>query len=883
MRVIAFATTGLAGSELDTVVKLLRGVSRNADGTTSNIASLSFVYEPSMTNRTSLLIACTSTSAKFSEARRRSIPIVTPKWVLETGGDLSKCVKYSASSLIGQLISTAALDPCSRDEVKAACAVLGAVYQASLCRRCTLLIIPQGGVPSGNEKVTFAHKHDIRLIPMDDFRIEFASGAMRELAPTSVRQQQPQPTAAESAGCHVPNQAPAAVEMPILESSLAGVCCYCMPSPVPPSVVRLLVEAKCHRVPTITPNTTHAVIWKEGACETMPSLAMAHPSLETVSIKWIEACLQARKRLPEALFRVTLPAAPVITFSSIPMQDKNRLIALTTSSVLTGKVQDSLVLGSVEQLRRDPRQNELLLTTHLVLPELHLRYLDGYLNRKVQVIVSRFIETKRVECRIVSVEWIYKSAEAGKWIDATPFEVSIRSVVNLNLTAALERQKASAERQQQDQSRSCDRPKGTTSVPHVIDEKKHGADPIIGGTDAGSTSESSQQQNQHVVLSLEEFVTRLEAKATVCAAHKHQTSSKSPLLGDAGCAANAPSFHPDKTSANSAANLCGAVCGGSPFTSRTAILGGSMSHIQQQQQAGRVAVQSSYADESQVVFYRHTQEVPSQATSPQQQLLAPPPLPQLHAQQQQGEGGPRCFLLAKSYREEAAASRVVESLGGSMVTSIEECSHYIVPKPSKTETFLRCVAAGKWILAPTYLSRCDGERRFVDEVLEEWGSTPQLSFAPLLRPSGENTASIGAPFPPPSAVSGLAAACPLQRKKGGGAFASWRVVLSCTDEPRGESFSRVLASGGCKSILSVTPNQLTQVDRSCLTGATHILCDDGCINEDLLSRFFRDELGITVYRMELLVHVLCSSAPTPELFSALEWVLSRKRPRLDEA
>jgi hypothetical protein len=806
MPVISFATSGLIGSELDTVVKSL--CSSRATSGTHSASKTSFLYEPAITPRTTLLITCTSTSTKFLEARRRKITTVTPKWALETRGDMSLCGKYMASPLLGQLISTAALDTATREEVKGTCALLGSQYQASLCRRCTLLVIPSGGVPSGNEKVSFAHKYNIRLASIDEFRLEFGSfggGAA-------------QPHAAE-------DNSNAFLETPIVQTSLDGVCCYCVPSPVPASVIRTLVEARCSRVPAVTPSTTHIVVWKDGACETLLAPQCGEQPREVVSIKWIEACLKAKKRLPETLFRLKLPSAPVITFSAVSPAEKTRLAAMATSASLMGVIQDSLVLGSVEQLRRDPRQNELRLTTHLVLPSLSQEHLDGFINRKVDVMVKRFVETKRAECKIVSVHWIIASAEAGKWVDPTPYAAPIRQVVSANLAAALQRQQLTTEEQRCVRS-ALEEARRATSVPHVVGAR----DPLETLT-SGAKGQGVRAETQGV-LSLEALVSKLEDQAQL---------ARSPLLQEG-------SGYQFRTAAS--IGPC------APVIAR----GRERSLWDEPNIAFGVGLASAPTAvvESQVVYYRHSQDnaVGSSPSGPDSVALPPPPPLLLLT--------PRRFFLAKSIRDEANGVRIVESLGGSIAELVEECTHFIVPKPAKTETFLRCVASsGKWVLAPSYLARCAAAGRFVDEGPDEWGSA---------------NSSV------PPAVGTLAAACPLQRRSSARVFATWRVVLSCSEIPRAQSFSRVLEAGGCTNIRIFPPEALAvRANRQAVRDSTHVLCDDGCLSEEVL-RCFAADLGITVHRMELMVHVLCSTTQAPENFRALDWLVSRKRAReADEA
>jgi hypothetical protein len=458
-------------------------------------------------------------------------------------------------------------------------------------------------------------------------------------------------------------------------------------------------------------------------------------------------------------------------------------------------------------LRRDPRQSELRLTTHLVLPSLDPSHLDGTVNRKIDVVVQRFMDTKRAECRVVGAEWVVASAKAGRWIDSTPYDIPIKRIVAAHFAAALQRTAAVAPEGQKrvavEAAVDAVPLDGRASVPHVVET----AEPLA--PDATATPRDTQ-----IILSLEALVSKLEDQA--------QRTARSPLLTDCP--------PPPTRSLWDVPN-----CTGISFGDAQSLRAVVRATVPEQQ-------------ESQVVYYRHSQECgvssPPQLVRPLAVGCPAPPS--------------RLFFLAKSVQE-ADAARIIEALGGKLAATVEACTHFIVPKPAKTETFLRCVAAaGKWVLAPSYLTRCAAAGRFVAEEPDEWAAPALVSNA---------------------AASSLADACQLQRKAAVRVFVQWKAALCCQEPARAQSFARVLEAGGCASVCVLSAEKLAgREGRQAVRGRTHLLCDDGCLGQDVLEALVA-ETGITAHRMELLVHVLCTTTPVPENFTALGWLVARKRAR----
>ncbi|GET90470.1 hypothetical protein, conserved [Leishmania tarentolae] len=201
----------------------------------------------------------------------------------------------------------------------------------------------------------------------------------------------------------------------------------------------------------------------------------------------------------------------------------------------------------------------------------------------------------------------------------------------------------------------------------------------------------------------------------------------------------------------------------------------------------------------------------------------------------------------------------------------EECSHFITAKPSKTEQFLCCLAAGRWILTPAYVTACAQAGYLVSEEPFEW--------------SAEVATSLGYR----SSVASLARGCRLQRKAPQLPFAWWRVRVCCTSSARTTSFLRVLRSGGCTSLDGATAAEVLAASNergnAPLSPNELVLADDTVFSERELEEIASRSTSIAspIMRLEYLVQFLCSSdAPLSEM-SLLNSVRSRKRSRTEAA
>ncbi|KAK7200304.1 hypothetical protein NESM_000083400 [Novymonas esmeraldas] len=200
----------------------------------------------------------------------------------------------------------------------------------------------------------------------------------------------------------------------------------------------------------------------------------------------------------------------------------------------------------------------------------------------------------------------------------------------------------------------------------------------------------------------------------------------------------------------------------------------------------------------------------------------------------------------------------------------EECTHFITAKPSKTEQFLCCLAAGRWILTPAYVAACAQAGHLVHEAAFEW--------------SVELAASMGFR----SSVASLVRGCRVQREAQLLPFASWRVRVCCTDAARTASFLRVLSNGGCTALEAATVAEVLTASserRATSPGVTELVLADDAVftEEELLSYTLRpDSVACPIMRLEYLVQFLCAPDTPRSEMDLLNCVHSRKRSRAEE-
>lgn len=225
------------------------------------------------------------------------------------------------------------------------------------------------------------------------------------------------------------------------------------------------------------------------------------------------------------------------------------------------------------------------------------------------------------------------------------------------------------------------------------------------------------------------------------------------------------------------------------------------------------------------------------------------------------------FLIAKALKDDAELMQAVEtsivSKGlATLVDLPEVATHYIVGKPAKTETLLCFVAAGKYLLQPSYLVSCCSEGSLVAEGPHEWAAMSAVQQA-----AGQQAATTV----PSSSLTSLLMASRVrsesqlqvqQQHPRRLPFESWVVLLTCSDPSRSNSFSRVLRNGGCGSVTAVA---VADVGAAChnttlpawMHGVTHVFTDDNLWSADA-QRLVESALKVTISRVEGIVQELCS-------------------------
>ncbi|XP_031201771.1 DNA topoisomerase 2-binding protein 1 isoform X1 [Mastomys coucha] len=163
--------------------------------------------------------------------------------------------------------------------------------------------------------------------------------------------------------------------------------------------------------------------------------------------------------------------------------------------------------------------------------------------------------------------------------------------------------------------------------------------------------------------------------------------------------------------------------------------------------------------------------------------------------------------------------RLIKDLGGSLIEkqcSDPSCTHMVVGYPLRNEKYLASMAAGKWVLHPSYLDACKTAGRFVREEDYEWGSSSILDVLPAVTEHQQKLA-----------LAAMRWRKRIQQSQEAGiiegAFSGWKVILH-VDRPREAGFKRLLQAGGAK-VLPGHPEPLFK-------DATHLFCDFNKLKPD---------------------------------------------------
>lgn len=778
-------TTGFTADDISGIQKTLRAAG--------------WVYEASLTVRTSILVAKASLvpSQKFLLAMKRPhlISVVSSHWVTEAHCSREALQHHLVQpEIFGARVSTTSLTEKQRSVIQAVCVRESGIYMTSLCRRCAFLVVADEGTKAGNEKVLYAERHPhIARITYTEFLTRFGTRC---------------PSAVEEVGGRG-HQQMVRRSMELSSScNLRHVVCYCTPQDrVTPDVRRVLHCAGVQRVPILTSSTTHVIVLSE-SCDYIPH----REGLEFVGIEWLMACIEASTEVSTDTFRRLAPDAPTITFSSLSASRKVALSDDIKKSGLHCRVQDTLLLGPVD-MKRSSEHSSLSASSHLVVPKECMRT-----SEKVQAVLRRFEEKQRCECRIVDVSWVEESIRCGQWVDPEPYTTPLCII---------------AAEQPQSKSICCNALSTSTPCKDLTSSESV-------GREKGSPQHRPSLDSQKLNLSLEALVGQLERRVSPLTNRVPLNASvvDRPACEDVRRHQTSIVIGPSFTTAG----------GFSPMASKD-----SCAFLQLCHGEGLAAQNGGMpvALESQTIVYQ-ADGVPS--------LSVPPPMEKrvaalpIGAPQKVDSSVSRVavtLLIAKAVKDDGVTMASLQGIPGVLVVDTpEQATHYVVHKPSKTETFLCCVAAGKWVLQPSFLHACIAERRLVAEEPHEWSTLASGGEPSIAR--GSCTSSMH-----------LVGACRIQRLLRGGAFRSWRVFLTCSDRNRGLSFARVLRSGGCSEVRVAT---VADVVATCsgkgglpdVQHSTHVLTDDN-LWDDVNVAYVEQCLHVVVQRVEFLVHTLCAT------------------------
>ncbi|KEG13808.1 topoisomerase (DNA) II binding protein 1 [Trypanosoma grayi] len=764
-------------------------------------------YAAELSTSTSVLVARRNAGPKYRVAQQRGIPCVTPAWVLLGHCCMGKLCDFELGrSLMGLEVCSTSLTAQERNCVRRVCETHQAKYNPSLTRNSALLVMPDVSPGlKGNEKLEFARSNHIDAIPYCQFMKQYNHAVKARCGPLAV----------------APRQASL--------QSTSDVIVYCSPrSLVTETVISLLHQAVMKHAPMLTFLTTHVLLLGPTTEVFYP-----RPGLEFVSRAWLERCATKQEHVDAEPYRVSDAQRPIITFTGVPHKERASLRASLESSGLPCFVQDNFVLGGTvdESIGR-------YITTHLVVGQAALAK-----SSKVAALGWRMHKLGRKECFLVSMEWVCCSLQTGRWVDCSSFTLE---VPQLSAFAKLS---------------SCQVSEDAARAANRLEEEHEGASqPCL--------SEKGMRDDSPHSKSLEKLIQELESRTNALG-----SALTTPSMGH--------SWVPLAVVANpSGKTECSLGAGANSSVSVAAACSGGC-RLQENQKQQQV--------ESQVIVYgRDDYEYPPKAVAPsrhhhrhyfqkQHVLLsaegtdgyghgsvgdvAGAAASERDKEQPEPSGRVCCIMMTKAllYMDENFTR--LQALGCTLATSVEECTHYVTGRPSRTEFFLCTVAAGKWVLAPSFLEETLRTGCIAREESHEW--RPEIAKAAMLRNS----------------VVDLVRACQLQRRRTVRPFSSWSVILCCATDARTESFSRVLRCGNCSVIRPYSPSQLLDIlttDRGVLHDSTIVLSDDnlwGAMQLETVS------VHVPVLKMEYVAHCLCVETPEPDHYVLQGAMHARKRSR----
>lgn len=149
----------------------------------------------------------------------------------------------------------------------------------------------------------------------------------------------------------------------------------------------------------------------------------------------------------------------------------------------------------------------------------------------------------------------------------------------------------------------------------------------------------------------------------------------------------------------------------------------------------------------------------------------------------------RIMFSGMTQADRESCTSIIEMFGGTLLEASQydpTCTHLVAAKVGCNEKLLTSIAAGKWVLHPSWLSDSANEHRFLEEFKYEWGNPASIVVHPPTEPITEDEANIAA----------AAHHWRLSRSRGlsDGPFHGIKAVLHLRE--KNGSFQRLLEAGG---------------------------------------------------------------------------------------
>jgi len=226
---------------------------------------------------------------------------------------------------------------------------------------------------------------------------------------------------------------------------------------------------------------------------------------------------------------------------------------------------------------------------------------------------------------------------------------------------------------------------------------------------------------------------------------------------------------------------------------------------------------------------------------------------------------PKVFMVSGWTDKEPSVEEAVKQLSGTISSEghyDSSATHMLAVKVSRSEKMLGSVAAGKWVLHPSYVSASVEAGNWLDESKYEWGN---MENGLLKDKEGMEYKLASAARKWRNGSTGAE-----------GAFSGMRFILHMPENKKGP-FSRLVKAGGGEVLSAKTPYSNTP-------GATHLLTETRYIGEGQIDFSGLATRGVPVMKPIYLNDFLTSDQPpNVELFLLDEFKShweSKKRSRV---